>query len=186
MRGVRDPESVAAHAWGTALLCVLFADEAGVPRGEAVEIAVAHDLAEADIGDVASLADPSLRTVSEAEKTRLEAAAMADLTARWPGAAAERIAARWQAYENRDSATALFVRDMNLIDMCLQAYLYERDLRYRPDPESPLFAGATPEGRDGLREFFASADVRLSTPVGRELFASLREAYRALAEGVDG
>ena len=47
LRGVTPAESVADHAWGTALLCLLFADEAGVDRAEATEIALVHDLAEA-------------------------------------------------------------------------------------------------------------------------------------------
>ncbi|HUZ18272.1 MAG TPA: HD domain-containing protein, partial [Spirochaetia bacterium] len=30
LRGIRDPESVADHSWGSALLCHLYAAEAGV------------------------------------------------------------------------------------------------------------------------------------------------------------
>ena len=52
--GVGGAESVAAHSWGTAYLCLLFAEVAGVDRAKAVEIAVLHDLAEARTGDVAA------------------------------------------------------------------------------------------------------------------------------------
>ena len=74
LRGVERPESVAAHSWGTALLCLIFAGEAGVDRGRALAIATAHDVAEAEIGDIPARAHPDDRTVDAAEKARLESA----------------------------------------------------------------------------------------------------------------
>src|SRR5690606_5214441 len=76
LRGVRDPESVAAHSWGTALLCLLYADDAGVDRDRAMVMALVHDLAEARTGDVVARADAADREVSEAVKATLEAAAI--------------------------------------------------------------------------------------------------------------
>ncbi len=45
----------------------------------------------------------------------------------------------WDEYEDSRTATALFVRDMNLIDMCAQALLYESGQRYDPVAETPMF-----------------------------------------------
>ena len=42
-----------------------------------------------------------------------------------------RVLRLWNEYEDANTGTARFVRDMNLIDMCIQGYLYERDGRYR-------------------------------------------------------
>lgn len=178
LRGVADPESVADHTWGTALLCLLFAGDAGVDAHEAIEIALLHDLAEAEIGDVPSLADESARPIGEAEKARLEAKAMAHLESMWPAAVTARVRDRWQAYEDRGSAAALFVRDMNLIDMCLQALIYERDGRYDPEADLPAFTH-----HPHLDEFFASAEARLCTSFGRSLFAEVAEAYREIRDG---
>lgn len=178
LRGVEDPESVADHTWGTALLCVLFAEDAGVDVREAVEIALLHDLAEAEIGDVPSLADESARPVPEAEKARLEANAMAKLEALWPARATTRVRERWQSYEDRAGAAALFVRDMNLIDMCLQALIYERDVRYDPDADLPVFTR-----HPHLDEFFESAEARLCTAFGRTLFDEVASAYREVRGG---
>ncbi len=50
LRGIVDPESVAAHSWGTSLLCLLFAEDAGVDPGEALAISTVHDLAERGSG----------------------------------------------------------------------------------------------------------------------------------------
>lgn len=177
LRGVADPESVAGHSWGTALLCLLFADEAGVDRREAVEIALLHDLAEAEIGDVPSLADESARPMPQDEKARREAEAMARLEATWPGGPARHVHDRWRAYEGRDGAAAVFVRDMNLIDMCLQALVYERDGRYDPEADLPAFAR-----HPHLDEFFASAESRVESAFGRALFDEVATAYRELRD----
>ena len=172
VRGVADPESVAAHSWGTAQLCLMFADEAGVDRAQAIEIALVHDLAEAEIGDLPSFGDVAERPVPPDEKARLERAAMNDLEASWPEAAARRTSRLWRAYEERDGDAAVFVRDMNLLDMSLQAYLYARDRRGTE---------AT-----NLAEFFDSADARIATPVGRRRFEEVRAAFRALGSERDG
>jgi putative hydrolase of HD superfamily len=168
LRGIDDAESVADHAWGTALLCLLFADEAGVDRAEAIEIALVHDLAEAEIGDLPTLADVDARPVGPEAKARLEAQAMAALAALPLGAGAERVQARWLAYERRDGAAARFARDMNLVDMALQALAYA-DAGRGPAP-------------DALDEFLASARERIVTPFGRALLHDVVAAYAALRD----
>ena len=167
LRGVADPESVADHSWGTALLCLLFADEARVDTAEALEIALVHDLAEAETGDFARRdgADVS-------GKAALEADAMAGLAALWPGPAADRLMRRWEAYETRRGRAARFVRDMNLLDMCVQALAYARR------------GGGADAG--ALDEFVASAETRVETDVGRARVAEVAEAYRALRRTEDG
>ena len=77
IRGVVDPESVADHSWATALLCLLYAEEAGVNRDHAVAMALVHDLAESITGDVATRVHDADRAVSVAEKQVRERAAMA-------------------------------------------------------------------------------------------------------------
>lgn len=170
LRSVEAPESVAGHAWGTALLCLLFADAAGVDAGRSVAIAVLHDIAEAETGDVAARADPADREVSESEKARRERAAIARLL---PDAVAD-LRALWQAYEDRADPEAVFVRDMNLLDMCLQAVIYQRERRY-----DPLAAITSRGGYAHLDEFFASAGARVATSLGKRLFEGVEARYRA-------
>ena len=183
LRGVRDPESVADHSWSTAYLCMLYAEEAGVDRARAAQMAVVHDLAEAITGDVATrvaaMDDPSVI----AEKRRREVAAMDDLVrvgaggtgpASGPGSARD-IRARWDEYEESGTPVALFVRDMNMIDMCAQALVYEGGGRYDPALENANF----PEF-EGMDEFFATTRPRLSTAVGKRLFAELIARYAEL------
>ena len=165
LRGISDPESVADHSWGTALLCLLFAAEEGVDRGQALAIALVHDLAEAETGDVPARAEPA---GNPGEKARREREAMERLLAGGDGAGVRRL---WEAYEERSSREALFVRDMNLVDMCLQALKYEREGRHEPAD------GGASDG--ALDEFFATSRPRLSTATGRRLFAGALALYEA-------
>jgi putative hydrolase of HD superfamily len=169
LRGVERPESVAAHSWGTALLCLLFAEEAGVDRGRALAIATAHDVAEAEIGDIPARAHPDDRTVDVTEKARLESAAIERLL----GGEFGELRALWHDYELGASPEARFVRDMNLLDMALQALFYEEQARY--DPGRPL-----PSQGDHrhLDEFFVSAEARMQGALGRELLARVGARYR--------
>lgn len=165
LRGVVDGESVADHSWGTSLLCLLFAAEAGVDRATALEIAVVHDLAEAETGDLPHLADPDARPVGSADKVRLEADAMAALTDRYGGSGSRLALARWRSYEERDGPEAVFVRDMNLVDMALQAWIYAETDRA--------------ESAAAMDEFLASAEARASSDFGRALVAEIVALARA-------
>ena len=175
LRGVADPESVADHSWGTAYLVLLYADEAGVDRRKAVEIAIVHDLAEAITGDVATRASRLADLNEKLEKGRREREAMRRLTSTYSRRSMEHVLALWDEYEAGRTAEARFVRDMNLIDMCLQAHLYESDGRYARHLPNDHFADF-----DGLDEFFATSAPRLQTAFGRELFAGAAERYARL------
>jgi putative hydrolase of HD superfamily len=160
-------------------------------------MAVVHDLGEAETGDVptradaaaaASLPDPTEQEVAERE-------AVTDLTA--PLGAAERLRADWEAYERRDRPEARVVKDLDVIDMCLQALVYERGNRYDPtdpatdDPGTNDSAAATPRSAepeafaeyDALDEFFATATEGVTTETGRAYLDLIRERYVAARDG---
>ncbi|WP_178916291.1 HD domain-containing protein [Natronomonas gomsonensis] len=167
LRGVEAPESVAAHTWGVALLVVRFCPPE-VDRERALLLAVVHDVAEAETGDIATRAEAGAQSVDADEKERREREAMAGPLA----ALGERIHEWWAEYEARETAEARFVKDMDILDTCLQALVYERERRYDPDADNPHF-----EAYDDLDEFFATGEPRLSTARGRELFEQVRERY---------
>lgn len=130
-RGVERPESVAAHGWGVAwLVLVLLPDE--LDRERALTYAVLHDLPEVRVGDLTPHDG-----VGKADKHRLEAEAMAAITADLPRG--ERLQATWHAYEAQADPEARFVRQLDRLDMALQALAYAQ-------------AGAA-----GMEEFVASA-----------------------------
>ena len=182
LRGIERPESVAAHSWGVAFLCLVFADrmaEEFAERGEsldvdrAIRLAIVHDLPEAETGDYPTRADPDAETIPPELKATREQAAIdrfAETLDR-----GQTIAEAWERYEARDDPAAVFVKEMDLIDMCLQALYYEADGRY--DPEE--FEG---EAYERLEEFFVTARPRLRTGLGRSLFEEIYGRYRSLVD----
>lgn len=175
LRGVDDPESVAAHAWGVAYLVLALGDRfrddlPGLDIDRALRLAVVHDVAEAETGDVATRADSTADPVDPAVKEAAEREAMADLAGPIP----DRVRDAWEAYEARDSPEAVLVKECDLLDVCLQAVRYERGARYDPAAGEP---DAFRE-YDDLDEFFATTEPRLRTATGRALFERLRSRYR--------
>jgi putative hydrolase of HD superfamily len=180
LRGVDAPESVAAHSWGVAYLVLTLGDRfredlPGVDLDRTLRLAVVHDVAEAETGDVATRADSTAEAVDRGAKEATEREAMTDLAGPLP----ERVRDAWEAYEARDSPEAILVKECDLLDTCLQAVIYERDDRYDPERGEP---DAFRE-YDDLDEFFATAEPRLRTDAGRALFAAIRERYRAARDG---
>ncbi|QKY16154.1 HD family hydrolase [Halorubrum sp. CBA1229] len=180
LRGVDAPESVAAHAWGVAYLVLTLGDRfrtdlPDVDLDRALRLAVVHDVAEAETGDVATRADSTADPVDPAAKETAEREAMADLAGPLP----DRVRDAWEAYEVRDSPEAVLVKECDLLDVCLQAVIYERGDRYDPAAGDP---DAFRE-YDDLDEFFATTGPRLRTETGRALFERLHDRYRAARDG---
>lgn len=169
LRGIDGPESVAAHTWGTATLCLLYAERAGVDRGDAIAMALLHDLGEARTGDVPTRAERGRQDVSPTGKAAAERNAVTDLLDPFDDGD---LLSRWEAYEARESRTATFVKDMDLIDNCLQALKYELGDRYDETEANEHFSEY-----DDLDEFFATAAPRLRTELGEELFERVVERY---------
>lgn len=114
--GIASPESVAAHSWGVAFL-VLALCPRELDRGKALAIAILHDLAEAEVGDITPHDG-----VAKADKHAREAAAFASLTS--PLRDRDELMALWQEYEHGSSRESRFVKACDKLDMALQAKRY--------------------------------------------------------------
>ena len=144
--GVPAPERVAGHSHRLALMAmVLERTEGGVRAGggEAVDMgrvmrmAVVHDIAEADVGDITP-ADG----VPKAEKARLEAAAVARFGAMLAGTAeagaADATAALFHEYEDDATPEAHVCHELDKFDMILQAFEYEQQFAGHADVKLDL------------------------------------------------
>jgi len=78
----------------------------------------------------------------------------------------------WEEYEARETPEARFVKDMDLIDMALQALVYESDGRYEKDEDNPHF-----NEYEGLDEFMDSARTRIRSETAEELFEKIVDRY---------
>lgn len=138
-------ESVAAHSWGMALLA-LTRCPAALDRLAVLELCLVHDLPEAIVGDITPHDG-----VSRVEKHRRESDAAAALFADAPA-----LMRRWQEYAEQRSPEARWVRQLDKLDMALQAERYAADgadtaefLRSaRPAVEDPTLLSLFPRERE--------------------------------------
>ena len=149
-RGLPNAESVAAHSWGVATLVLLFLPpELG--RERALSYAVLHDLPEARVGDLTPRDG-----VAPTEKHQREQSAMRALAEALPNG--HTLLALWTAYEAQDDEESRFVRQLDRLDMALQALVYEG------------------EHSADLSEFFDSAATVITHPALLQALDAIRAA----------
>ena len=107
--GVQDPESVAAHSWGMAVLALHFAPK-DLDMAKVLAMCIIHDLPEVRVGDLTPHDDVR-------NKAELEASAMSELAPEWLGL--------FHEYESGHSEEAKFVKQIDKLDMGLQASIYQ-------------------------------------------------------------
>ena len=144
-------ESVADHSFATALLALLLADHLPPPldRLKLLQLALLHDAGEVHAGDITP-ADGILAD----EKKKREREGAAKVFGRLPNAA--HWLELWEEYAAGTSPEARLVRELDRLEMALQAAIYHRS-----------------EGL-AIDDFLTAADSHITTPAIRELFEELR------------
>lgn len=162
LRGVRDVESVASHAYGVAVIAMLLADRARA-RGLEVDgerllrMALLHDLTESRTGDLPSTIKKYFgkKNVKDADD-RIAEEMFAQL-----GPLGDGYRALWREYEHRESLESKLVKAADKFDLLLQSIEYEKG------------------GARSLDEFWESADEEFEKlGIGElihDLIAALRE-----------
>lgn len=143
-------ESVADHTFGLAVLALLLA-ESYFPELDllkVVRLALLHDFGEIYAGDITPL-DP----VSPEEKRAREAESIRQVFDKLPNGAA--YIALWEEYDAQKSAEARFVRQLDRLEMVLQASVYEQ------------------QRLADLTEFFTYVEPTLVEPQLQEIFKAL-------------
>jgi putative hydrolase of HD superfamily len=130
LAGIRQPESVADHAYATTLLAMLLADainadyaSAGLTApldvGRVLRIALLHDLAESQLTD---LPKRSADLLGSDVKHTAEQDAMQRLLSEIEGAAS--YLSLWEEYEDAATPEARVVKDADKLEMVHQAWRY--------------------------------------------------------------
>ena len=134
-------ESVAEHSFAVALLALLIVDAyfPELDRDKVVHMALVHDLGEVYAGDLTPHDG-----VSAADKHRREAQSIRQITDKLPHG--DDYAALWREYEEQATQAAELVRQVDRLEMGLQALVYER------------------QGLADLSEFFETVERALSIP----------------------
>lgn len=107
--GVNQPESVASHSWGMAILAMKNCPEE-LNRLRVIEMCIVHDLPEIIVGDLTPHDDVS-------NKAKDERNAMQELAPYWLDL--------FEEYEAGMTAEARFVKYLDKLDMALMASLYQ-------------------------------------------------------------
>lgn len=143
-------ESVAEHTFGVALLALFLADShfPALDPLKLVRMALLHDLGEIYAGDMTP-AD----NVPAAEKHRLEAESVQRVLGKLPHA--QTYLALWDEFEQGQSAEAQVIKQLDRLEMALQAVVYEQ------------------QSQVTLSEFFDTAQAALTTPALLALFAEI-------------
>ena len=154
LRGIPQErcESVADHVFATATLAMVVGEQLrlDLDRLRVLELALTHELGEVDAGDLT----PADRVPPEA-KHRLERAGVNRLAALLTSGS--RLVELWQEYEAGVTPEARFVRQIEKLEMALQAAAYENS------------------GSVDLSEFVRSARDRITDPGLLRLLSRLDE-----------
>ncbi|XP_059369461.1 HD domain-containing protein 2 [Carassius carassius] len=164
-RNIKQPESVSDHMYRMSMMALTIQDIT-VNKERCMKLALVHDLAECIVGDIAP-AD----NVSKAEKHRREKDAMVHITGLLDDGLRKEIYSLWEEYETQSSPEAKLVKELDQLEMIIQAHEYE-ELEGKP-------------GR--LQEFFTSTEGRFHHPEVLGLVKSLNEerARHIAAKGDD-
>lgn len=121
LRGIRDGESLADHAFGVAILTLLLVEfHPQLNRERAVRLALLHELGECRVGDIPFPALAYLKGKSAAER-----AAVRDVLAPLQDRQ-EALLAEYLEFEDNQTPEARFVKAVDKLEMLVTAAEYER------------------------------------------------------------
>ena len=135
--GIESPESVAAHSWGMSMLALKLAPKE-LDLARVLSLCIVHDIPEVRVGDLTPHDDTS-------NKAQDELRAMTEMAPEWVGL--------FEEYEQGETPEAKFVKQLDKLDMALQADIYQTKFEI------------------SLDEFIESARLRIDDEVLKSLLS---------------
>jgi putative hydrolase of HD superfamily len=148
--GIKSPESVADHTFRTALLCMVFSSLEGLDELKMLRMALIHDLPEVITGDLM----PSEK--AKAYKNS-EEHAMKDLLSLLPEEVRGEYIQVWHEYVSNETAEAMAVRQLEKLEMAMQAREYKE----------------TGVARESIEVFIKSAEESILSSAIKAIFEML-------------
>lgn len=133
---ISNPETVASHVLGVTILAATIQHPKEINKNELINLALFHDLAEAKIGDIIS--SKGNKTDEKKNKNK------EDLEKKYFKTKPKQIKNAGLKFIKKDTPEALYLRDLDKLDMAFQAYFYEEET-----------------GKD-LSEFFINATTNMT------------------------
>jgi len=139
LEGVKDPESVADHSFRAAIMTlVLGKNRKDIDLDKAVKMALIHDIAESQIGDILvdwkinahgegklhRIKDLERHGITAEEQSKKEKEGMEKLVS-FLGESGKDIMEMWLEFDGQKTKEAMFVRSVEKFETFLQAWEYE-------------------------------------------------------------
>ncbi|XP_022188562.1 5'-deoxynucleotidase HDDC2 isoform X3 [Nilaparvata lugens] len=160
MEKVENPETIAGHMYRMAVMCFLLDSDSSfgnLNKNRCIQLSLVHDMAECIVGDIT----PHCGVPVE-EKHKRETEAMQKLS-EMTGAAGESMKKLFEEYEAQETAEAKFVKELDRLDMVIQAFEYEK----------------RDNAHGKLQEFFDSTQGKFSHPL---IIKILSEVYKVRSD----
>lgn len=154
-RNIKDAESVSDHSFRTALFAMLYSKSLGLNAEKCIKMALIHDIPEIYTGDII------LTKANAKQKSKKELRAIKDISNLLPKDAGKEILKLWEELHAARTNEAKLVRDLDKIEMLLQALEYKKSNRTK----------------NSLQEFFDSTEKLLKTKKAKELFSEIKKEF---------
>ncbi|SCV68583.1 BQ2448_704 [Microbotryum intermedium] len=174
---VQLPESIADHMYRMSMMAMILPPptngEPPLDIARCVMMSLIHDLAEADVGDITP---EHASGISREQKHLMEQAAMERIKGLLghPSIASLRIEALWREYEDRETAEAKFVKDLDQFELAVQGVEYEQG-KFGEESNSIYLAWI-----QSIQAFFETTVPRILHPTVKQWAEELMEQRRAL------
>lgn len=150
--GVKDAESVADHSYRTAFLAMMLSKKAGLDENKLIKMALVHDIGEAFAGDIVHERGNDRIKIITKKKSKSESNAIQEMFADFEDKETYNL---WEEYEFQKTEEAKFVKQLDKLEMAMQAYEYEQQ------------TGLT------LQEYFDNVKMHLTHPELIKIFEEI-------------
>jgi putative hydrolase of HD superfamily len=167
-RGVHHPESIADHMYRMSLMAMISSFSTSLNTDRCIKLALVHDLAEAKVGDITPHCG-----VSEKDKYELELDTMEYISNMLgPLMGGDEILELWKEYEDGTTEEARLLKDLDKIEMILQAQEYEAEGSHDKT----------------LDQFFTSTEGKWKTEIGKAWAAEIVRRRKKIShpESING
>ncbi|MDX1441681.1 MAG: HD domain-containing protein [Nitrosopumilaceae archaeon] len=149
---IDNPESVADHTYSMALIGMVLSESKNLNTEKILKMILLHDLAESIVGDYTPEQKP------KKEKINLEINAFEKIVNYLPSGLKKQYTSIWNEYLKNESREAVFVHQIDKLEMALQASIY---LKKFPEKK--------------LEPFFNSAENEITDPNLLTLFDQIKK-----------
>ncbi len=116
--GIDNPESVADHSYSMTFLSLLFSEIRGLDSEKIMKMALLHDLAESEVGDLTP------DEISKEKKIELENNSMKKILEKLPTELSQKYQNVWDEFLSENSKESVLVHDIDNLEMVIQAKNY--------------------------------------------------------------